>query len=144
MIDFIAMLKKKYPDADFDRYRYVTGDMIELPDGAVVLCIHSAIYHIEACVVKRSFKYNEYKQYRIPYEEIPAVYGEFIPAGYKIRKSLNWRVGDIVDDNGYIVYLYQEVGHQQFYGWVIKAVNEYYLHTGIYLVNPYADYIVAK
>lgn len=143
MADFKTFLKKKYPDADFDRYRYRIGDIIELSDGAKVLCVGSAIYYIEAYVIKRSIKYREYARYRISYQELPYATGDFVSCTYQITKKLKWSVGNVIEDNGNIIYLYQEIRYQEFYGWVIKAVNEYYLHTGIYIANPYKSYIVS-
>lgn len=142
MKSFTDFLRKMYPDADFDRYRFKEGDIIELSDGAKVLCISSAIYYIDVYVVKRSLKYREYKQYRVPYDELPYIKDNFVSAPYSIQKKLRWKVGDIINDNGNIVYLYSEQGHQKFYGWVIKAVNEYYLHTGIYIQNPNGCYVI--
>lgn len=139
------LILKKYPNFDFNRYRYNPGDLIRLDDGAVVVVKEGALEYVDAYVYRHSLKYRYYNLVRIQYEELPYyVKGEFTTEVYKLNKTLKWRVGNIVQDPTYgaIGYLFEEVGQQRFYMFVLEADNPYYVHTGIYLENPYKDYVV--
>lgn len=139
------LILKKHPNFDFNRYRYSPGDLIKLDDGAIVVVKEGALDYVDAYVYRRSVKYRFYSLVRILYEELPYyANGEFITEAYRLNKTLKWSVGDIVQDPSYgtIGYLFEEVGHQRFYMFVLEADNPYYVHTGIYLENPYKDYII--
>lgn len=135
----------KYPDYDFDRYRFRAGDIVQSNDGAVIIVIESSLTDVYAYIYKKSFIHNVHCKTSIPYEELPYfAKGEFKSLPYSLRRSLNWRVGDIVQDPQYgtVCYLYADAGyHQGFYAWVLGPENSYYLHQGIYLQNPYGTYV---
>lgn len=140
------LILKDHPDFDFDRHRFSAGDIVETKCGAVVVVRTGGLDFIEAYVYKRSIRYREFKLVKIPYEDLPYYKkGEFVSKPYKLNKKLKWQVGDIVLDPTYgtIGYLFQEVGHQRFYMFVLESDNSYYTHTGVYIENPYAGYVLA-
>lgn len=130
----------EYPDYDFNRYRFKAGDYVTTLDGAEVIVEYSALDYIQGYVIKRSLKYREKGSARIYYTDLP-YYTEFMNKEYKVSKSLKWEIFNIVRDGNTVVLLTKEVGHQKFHGFVLETDNSYYLHTGIYLENPYAGYI---
>lgn len=138
-IDFKKIILQKYPDADMDRYRLQPGDIVQMPDGAVLLCKQSAIMDCDFYVLKRSLTFREFKCYRVSYADIPKISRP--TNDYKIYKGLKWKVGQIVDDGQVVVYLYEECGPQKFYGFVLQSANPYYLHTGVYVQSPSVYYM---
>lgn len=140
------MILAECPDYDFNRYRFKSGDVVKLDDNAVIIVKESCLTYVTAYVHKRSFKYHMYGEVRIPYTELPYfAKGKFQPYTYSIQKKLQWKVGDIVEDPTYdmIGYLLSEQGHQRFYMYVLETDYPYYLHTGVYIENPYAEYVQA-
>lgn len=137
-------LCRKYPDYDPERYHFKPGDIVTTSDGAVILVKESAIEYVTGYALKRSFLFRPHGENRVPYSYLPDLRkGKYMHPGFPISKSLRWREGTIVTDltYGVVVYLYEEVSPQCFYGFVVKSENERYLHTGIYIPNPYKDYI---
>lgn len=136
------LLKSKYPDYDLERYRYKAGDIIRTEDGAMIVVEYSAIEHIQGYVIKRSLVFREKGPQRIEYTKLPYYKKEkFKSEEFKINKRLSWGLYDIVKTDTMTVLLTKNVRHQEFYGYVLKSENEYYLNTHIYLVNPFKDYV---
>lgn len=138
MFDFNKFILSKYPNADLDRYRFKEGDIFKVGD-AVLLCLYSAVEYVNCYVIKRSLQYREPGvETRVYYEDIPR---EPVFVKPKLRKSGKWKVGDIVETDGMLIYLYKEEHPQYFYAWVIESENNYYLHTGIALPSPLYYYV---
>lgn len=138
MFDFNKLISSKYPNADFNRYRFKAGDIFKVGD-AVLLCLYSAIEYVNCYVVTRSLQYRELGiETKVYYDDIPK---EPVFVEPKVRKSGKWKVGDIVRTDGMLIYLYKEAHPQYFYAWVIEAENNYYLHTGIALPSPLYYYV---
>ena len=137
-------LKKKYPEYDPNRYRFKRGDVVKTLDGAVVVITSEGILDVRGYVHKQSVKYRIGSEVTVPYSDLPKLPKDgFTPYQYKLNKSLKWKTGDIVEDiNGTIAYLYGECDHQCFYGYVLESDMNHYIHTGIYLENPYRDYVL--
>ncbi len=144
-VDIIhELVLKKYPDYDFERHTFVDGDLVSTLDGAVIIVRCSALAYVDGYVYKPSFKYHNKGEVRVPYSDLPYYkQGEFKSLGYNPIKSLKWRVGDIVKNPTYgtVGYLFKECDHQRFYMYVLETDNDYYMHTGVYIENPYACYI---
>ena len=139
------LILQKYPDYDFDRYRYKAGDYVESICGAKMIVEYSAIEYVSAFVIRRSLQYRKYGQQRVYYKDLPYyAKGEFINGLPKVNETLYWNVYDIVylEESNMRVLLTQEVKHQCFYGFVLETENNYYKHTSIYLENPYKQYII--
>lgn len=133
-------------DEDYDpnRYHFNVGDVVKFDCGAIGIVRTAAVKWVDICIHKRSLVHRNFGVERVEYKDLPYVAKhEFIPAKYTINKTLKWHVGDVVEESNYgmIVYLYEETEHQCFYGFVLQSENKYYLHTGIYLPNPYRAYI---
>lgn len=139
MIDFRKVILAKYPDADFDRYRFQSGDIFKVGD-AILLCKESLIMDVVCYVIKRSLLYRELgTEIKVPYKELPK---EPIMVTPTICKRNKWKTGDVVQtEDNMTVYLYKEEHPHYFYGWVIQSENEYYLHTGIALPSPIYYYV---
>ncbi len=135
------------PGYDFNRYRYKAGDIVTALDGAILLVKESAIDYVTAYALKRSYMFRNRGENKVPYSALPDIpKGSYVHPGYKVNKTLKWKAGDIIIDETYealTVYLYEEVHRQCFYGFVLAPENNYYLHSGIYIQNPYKDYITA-
>ena len=141
------LILKDHPGYDFSRYRFKDGDFVKLDDGAVILVKQSGLVSVSAYVYKKSFKYHEYIEYEIPYSELPYFKkGEFKSEPYRIKKSLLWKEGDVVQDPEYgtVGYLYADLGEQKFYMWVLESPNPVYVHTGVYIENYWGDYVNQK
>lgn len=141
------LILSECPDYDFERQHFVSGDIVKTLDGAVIIVTSSALEYITGYVYRRSLRYTKHCEVSVPYSELPYYKaGEFKSVEYKCQKKIRWSVGDIVQDPTYgaIGYLYEQVGHQQFYMYVLETDNPYYLHTGVYIESPYSGYITVK
>lgn len=138
------MILEKYPNYDFERYRFKAGDCVKTNDNAIIIVKASALEYVTAYVIRRGFKYNKLGETDVQYSDIPySKKGEFKSLPYKSNKSLKWRVSEIREIDGMTILLYKEVEHQGFYGFVLKSEDPYYLNTGVYVRNDYRDYIQA-
>lgn len=140
------LILKEHPNYDFTRYRYQAGDIVRTLDGALVVVEYSAIDYVSAFPVIRSLKYRNREFQRIPYSDLPYYKcGEFCAEQIKPKRKLKWSVGDIVENtNGDVVLLTKETHSQGFHGYVLQSEQGFYLHTGIYIQNPYRDYVVVE
>lgn len=138
------LIMNQCPDYDFSRYRFREGDMVETLDGALVIVEYSALEYVSAFPIRRSMTCRKKEFQRVSYSNLPYYKkGEFKHKSYPISNSIFWKLGDIVrDEPGYVVLLTKEDGDQKFSGFVLEAENEYYLHTRIYIRNPYAAYVL--
>lgn len=138
------LILKSNPDYDFNRYRFKPGDIVRTLDGAVIVVEYSALDYIKAFPIKRSISCKIRQFQRVHYNNLPYYEKDnFEPICIPITKSLCWKIGNIiVDEYGAKVLLFEEVEHQCFYGFVLETDNDYYLHTRIYVQNPYKDYIL--
>lgn len=138
------LILRDCPNYDFDRHRFSSGDVVKLDCGAVIIVDESALTYIKGYVYKRSLKHREFGEVKISYDELPCYpKGEFKSYPYTVQKKLKWSVGDIVSDPNYgtVGYLYEEVRPQEFYMYVLETNNNYYLHTRVYIANPYRGYV---
>lgn len=138
------MILTECPVYDFDRYRFNSGDIVRLDCGAVIVVDESCLNYVRCYVHKRSLKYREFGEVKVNYTDLPYYpKGSFVSHSYTIQKKLKWSVGDIVTDPTYgtVGYLYKEVGFQEFYMYVLATDNNYYLHTRVYIQNPYRGYV---
>lgn len=141
------LIRSKFPDYDFDRYRFKPGDYVITVDGARVLVKESALDYVTAYVLKRSLVYRELGEQRVYYKDLPYYDKDgFVNSTPKTSNSLKWNRFDFVHlGNGNMdVLLTEEIGHQRFYAFVLHSDMDYYLHTSVYVENPYKDYIVNK
>lgn len=141
------LIIKKCPNYDFNRYRFKSGDYVTTLCGAKIIVKESALEYVDAYVLNRSLKYREKGLQRVYYDDLP--YFEesaFINKLPKIQSRVNWKLYDIVhlELGNMTVLLTEEKGHQQFYAYVLSSDNNYYLHTSIYIENPYKDYIASQ
>lgn len=145
MSDIIRkLIRSECPDYDFDRYRFKSGDVVRLDCGAVIVVAESCLDYVRCYVHRRSLKYREFGEAKVDYTDLPYYPKEtFVSHPYTTQKKLKWSVGDIVTDHAYATVgcLYKEVGPQEFYMYVLSTDNSYYLHTGVYIQNPYREYV---
>lgn len=139
------VILQRHLDCDFERYHYKAGDIARTLDGAVLICEYSAIDYINAFPIVRSISIRNKKFQRVPYTNLEYIKkGKYKKEEYPISKSINWKVGDIVEQDGFIVLLYEEVRHQQFYGYVLEAEQKYYIDVRVFIQNNFASYVVNK
>ena len=137
------LILKKHPDYDFDRYSFQPGDCVETLDGAIAIIEYSAIDWVNAFIIKRSMKFRQKGEQRINLNDLPNLrYGEFISKDLEPSKSIFWKENTIVyvEHDNLLALLLKEVHFQGFHAFVLNCDNNYYLHTRIYLDNPYKDY----
>lgn len=138
------LILQDHPDYDFNRYRFQPGDYITTQSGSRVLVEYSALDYISGYVLSRSLVYRSLGQSRIQYTDLPYFNKEeFVNRRPTINKTLKWNLFDFVhlDDGDMLVLLTECVGHQEFIAFVLQSENSYYLHTHIYVRNPYRDYV---
>lgn len=139
------LILNKCPNYDFDRHRFESGDYVTTLCGAKIIVKNSALDYVDAYVLVRSLKFRERGLQRIYYDDLPYfAKSTFINKLPKTQSSLNWKIYDIVhlEFGNMTVLLTEEKGHQQFYAFVLSSDNNYYLHTSIYVENPYKEYIM--
>lgn len=140
------VILKEHPNYDPNRYRFKAGDFVTTLDGARICVKYSAIDYVVAYVMSRSLVYRTSGEQRVYYKDLPMIPKDgFINNVPKINESLQWSTYDIVrgDYANMLVLLYEELDRpQEFYGWVLSCENNYYLHMGVYIVNPYRNYIL--
>lgn len=139
------LILNKYPDYDFDRYRFKSGDIVRTLDGALVCVRESALEYVDAFPIVRSMRIREKVWQRVPYTDLPFyTKGEFVSLNIKPTTSVKWKVGDFVtldyEDSLALLTEEHKDRHQAFYAYVLRCSNNYYLHTGIYVENPMKDY----
>lgn len=141
---FIKMILKDHPDYDLERYRFKAGDVVRLNCGALLLVDYSAIEYASGYICRKSVLHRELKEERVSYDELPYFKeDEFVPYKFKLNTSLKWKVGDFIrDDRGTLMYLYHETDHQCFYGFVLESAQSYYLHTRVFVMNPYREFVL--
>ncbi len=142
MLTFTDLLKRKYLDADLDRYCYNTGDIVNLSCGGQIVVQYSTIEYVVAYVTRRSLVLRSFGECKVSYDDLPYQYQ---PGILKVQKKIKWSVGDVVqDEDERLIYLDKEFRQQEFYGWVCSGPADVYLHAGIFLLNPHRDYVVCK
>lgn len=138
------LISKKCPGYDFNRYHFNKGDIVKLSCGAVIVVEYSCLEYVQAWIHKRSLTYRDFTSVRIFYNDLPYFEkGTFTNYNYSVQKRLKWRVGDIILDpkTGVTSFLYEETRPQEFYAFVLKSDNKYYMHTHVFVPNPYREYI---
>lgn len=140
----IRPIKNKYPDYDENRHHFKFGDVVKTNSHAIIFVKESLITHVEALVLKPGFGLKMHEIININYSELPYYdKGKFESKELKIYKGLNWKVGDVVIDprSNFKILLYEDRERGGFYGWVLECDDPFYKETGIYINNPYKDYI---
>lgn len=140
---FRNYILNRYPDYDFERYRFEYGDIVKTSSNAVLFVIQSSLDEVEAFVIHSGFGYKKSSVVSISYHDLPYFKnGEFVKEDPQIFKSLKWEVGKFVIDpnNGYVFLLKERVNEKAFYAYVVKCENSFYDGTIVYLQDPYYDY----
>ncbi|WP_289751762.1 hypothetical protein [Bacteroides acidifaciens] len=83
------LILNKYPDYDFDRYHFKSGDIVRTLDGAVICVRESALEYVDAFPIVRSMRIREKVWQRVPYTDLPYYKkGEFVSLSIKPTTSV--------------------------------------------------------
>lgn len=140
------LILRDHPDYDFEQYHFQAGDVVRSLDGGVFIVDYSACDCVEAFPLKRTMKYRNKEWQKVYYKDLPYYRkGDFVNTPYVIKNErvIKWDVGDIVkNERNDVMLLFDSCGFQEFYGYVLDTSNTYYLHTRVYLRNPYRDFLL--